>query len=332
MTTLAAGTTLPQQYAALLGGFTGVAMPADPACCIMVIAGESGSGKSSLLRSCPFSFIFNVDGTSCDTKVRGMVWPGVRSDGTPITADPRAPHDPEKGVPLGRPLDWQMILDKTKILIEMAQKDVPGRPKLVALDTLDVAVPMIEAHILNEWNTKYRRADEAMKTDFTDLHGQIAYPWRKNEIVQWISSLRAAGYGVCLCMHIGPKVIYEGNQAKKYLEAAWKLSDNLVYEIERLAEVIGVVEKNVVTTTTQQPVLINGAPVIDPVTKQPRITYQKGEQVSVSLTFESSSLNGLTKKRSGYPSRIPLPRINGWDEFAKIHQQFLQSMKDTANE
>jgi hypothetical protein len=323
MSTLAVGKTQHQMFEGL-GAFHNIAMPCNPMQALMILAGYSGTGTSALVRSCKEAFIFNVDGSSADTPARGWIWPGVRKDGTPITVDPRFPNDPDKGTPLGRPLVWQDIIDKTKILIQMAQQNVAGRPQMVVLDTLDVAYNLMQQHVLMEYNKTAEPGKE--KASFGDIHGKLAYPWLYETCTEWVLSLRQAGYGVCLTAHLGDRTIYLDGDRKEYKKDTWKLPENFVNVLERLCEVIGCVEREVTSSAVLKP-------VIDPKTgkqamngTQPKTTMVREEKTEVYLTFESEKMQGLTKKRSEYPDRIKLPRVGGWDLFMAEHNKFLQRL------
>lgn len=327
--TLAAGPTLDAKYAELLGAFTDVSLPCDPTQAIIVLCGRSGHGKSTFIRSCPGAFVLNADVSSASEHVKARIWPGVRRDGTPVSMNPQFPKDPEKGVPVGKSLTWPMIREKVDLLIKMGNESVPGRPRMVVLDTVDLAYRLVQLWMVEERNRL--NPDKSPISRFEDLFGKSAYPESYSYITEIAFDLRAAGYGVCFVYHLGDKTVYENENSKKYLTDVPVVHDNLWNSIYKHAEVVACVEMEMTKVAVQTPYKNpDGSPLLDPATKKPRMKTEHVEQATHFLTFEAGSLQGRTKKRAEIPARILLPKSDPWGAFEAAYKAADAASKPSA--
>lgn len=267
---LSAGKTLDERYVSALGAFRGV-MAVDPSCSFILAAGRTGSGKSSFFHSCPYAYVINIDCSSTPSRARAMIWPGVRSDGLPVEIDPSSsePTNPETGKPVT--LSWNLIDEKRKLLIELAQADVPGRPRLVVIDTIDTLVPLLEQHMVDEWNETY---PHNMKEDFGELGQGQQYGQLEDKLTEFIHSLRASGYGVAAVCHLGDKSFWakNGNERNRvFLQSVPKIRDNIWNTLISRAEIVAefrledrpiIIKKKVRTSTGQIKKGPDGKPII----------------------------------------------------------------------
>ena len=205
--TLSVGSVLEDRYRTLLGGFSGV-MAVDPTCNFMLIAGRTGSGKTSFFHSCSDAFVINADCSSTPSRASACIWPGVRSDGLPVEVDPSNPSD-EAESGMYAELSWERIREKKELLIQMAKDNVQGRPKIVVLDTVDSACPLIAAWMIEQWNEKH---PENQKSDFFDIGQGQQYREFEQELLSFALDLRHVGYGVAMVFHLGDRAYYENRQ------------------------------------------------------------------------------------------------------------------------
>lgn len=322
-TNLGGGRTMAEEMDLLLGGFQGEAFRCPPTQAISLIMGHGGEGKSTFVRSCKDAFIINCDCSSASTPPKARVWPAIRADGTPVVLGPKSGTDPQMGVPLGHPLNWNDIREKKAILIDIANRNVPNRPKMVVLDTLDTACRLLEPWIVTEYNRTCGVGKE--KKDFADIAAFDSYPARDREIESFVYDLRQAGYGVCLIAHLVDKIITLDNTIGKKTEIkdTWAITDTLFGKLHKLAEFVGVVEMENTQTYEEvprvdgsgKPVLVNGKPVTDKRPVKCRKCY---------LSFENGAYRGSAKARDEVPLRIELPKQDGWARFEEVYTQCTQ--------
>lgn len=325
--TLSAGMTLTEEWASQLGAFSGVSMPCHPTHAIMVVAGHSGHGKSTFFRSCPYAYVVNADCSSASEVTRALVWPGIRSDGTLVSANPSHPGNVDAGIPLGTSLTWPLIEEKKKILIQMAHKNVPNRPRIVVLDTVDLAYRLVQAWMVQTRNAELASKGSPPVSDFNELYGKSAWPESYAHIMNFIFDLRNAGYGVGLVYHLGNKDYYEGD-SKKRLTNVPLVPDNLWNNVYKHAEIVACVEQKFIKKPVAKILRdAKGNPVLDPQTKEPRTTTVVEEVTEHHLTFESGSLSTLTKKRAEMPSSILLSKQNPWADFENAYNLALAASK-----
>lgn len=309
---------MTSKYEGLLG-FAGVPMVSDPRHNFTIVVGRSGEGKSSFLQSGDRLFIINVDlSATTNRKPKAMIWPGVRSDGTPVEPNPEDPLNPAAGIPLS--LDYKTILSKRDLLVEMAKDEYPGRPTTVVVDTVDLMYPMLQ-----RW-----MADQAGKEEFGKLYGPDAWPESYQQVLDFVLFLRRVGYGVILAMHLGDKTIHIGEMKKEYLRDQPMVKDNLWNLLKPHADMIVAIEKETTKQAIKKPILdsVSGKPKINPTTKEPMTTTSFEEVVQHVLTIETTKHQGVLKKRVEIPDRIILPETDAFAVYEAAYRKAALALPD----
>lgn len=308
---LSAGSTLEQRYLSELGGFSGV-MSVDPTSALMLLAGRTGSGKSSFLQSCPSAYIINADCSSTPSRARALIWPGIRRDGRPVEIDPNSsdPSNPENGVPIS--IDWATILKKKELLIRLAEEDVPGRPQIVALDTVDTASRMVEEWMVAQWNEEH---PSNQKTDFGEIGQGQQYREMENHILNFALDLRRVGYGVALVFHLGDRSYYVERQ-RQIDRNVPRVRDQLWNAVIGVAEVVLQFDMTDEAYTKKVKLrnpdgsfkMKDGKPITKPITVTRRVCF-----VRDTPSAENPRINADIKSRWRHlPSVIRLDDRNPW--------------------
>lgn len=317
--TLAVGKTRAEQAIELddriaMLGFTDVIMQPRLDQLFMILAGRSGEGKSALLQSCPGAYIINSDISSTTTsgRPRARMWPGINPDtGQPVEPSLEAPGDPRRGNPFR--MSWAKILERKETLIQLATENVIGRPRLVALDTVDMSVDLIMQDMI---------ANEG-KASWEDLYGPSAWPKLYKAVVDFATDLRRVGYGVILSLHLGDRTLHLQGNSKEYLRDVPLITDNFFNQIRRFAEIVACVEME----NKQVPIMVtknspDGKPLLDANKKPIKVPSGKTTPRSeVYLSFVSEKMNNVAKKRAGLPDRIFLPKDNPWGAFEDAYNK-----------
>lgn len=307
------GRTVDQSYAAMLGGYSNVYMTVDPCNTLLVLAGRSGRGKSSLLQSCPYAYIINGDCSSTPKRLRAVMWPGVRRDGTPVEANPDAedPSDPEQGTPFV--LDWNACLRRKDMLIELSQSNQP-RPRLVALDTVDLIVPLVQQWLVDQHNAA---SPENVKERFDELDGRQAYPKLYEQIRNFGLQLKRAGYGFAWVFHLGDKTVYLSDKERKYLVDVPLVNSNLWDAVVAHAEVVAALDHRVENHVSDVEIKdASGKVKIDPRTKKPLTRTKTTKTTSVVMSMVPSGFNSDAKKRyASLPDELILSKDDPWSTY-----------------
>lgn len=301
-------------------GFTDIDGVPDLLHLRITIVGQMGSGKSRLWQFCPDALIINTDTSplSLDPgeKLRARMWPVRRkSDGRPVEPNPQFPHDPEKGTPIEK-LTWERILGVKDKLIELAARNAPGRPKAVVLDTVDMAVDMVQQYL----------ADKANKDSFNDLYID---KWNAmySQFDDFATQLHRAGYGVILVMHLGDKQITLNEKEKLHLHDVTLLPGNMWNYLRNFTDIVGaVIKERVETDVFADKLGPDGKPLIDPRTKR-KVRVATGKKTAVTkvwLAFEKNEkadMPGIIKARASLPSLILLPKNDPWGAFEAAYRK-----------
>lgn len=319
-------------------GFSGVSMVPGPTQLIAMIVGRSGKGKSYFLQDCPNAFIINTDLSSTPgkgKKPRASIWPGLRSDGTPVEPNPTAPSDPEQGIPVK--LTWKRVLEIRDSLIAMAKDNYAHRPRVVVLDTVDTALDLVRDYLVE---TAPPFKDGRKRTSFRDLNGKTAWPDAYDQIMHLARDLREAGYGFYFVAHLTDKyenesdlgtssaneVVSSDGPSRTLIRNTLQMSRGFQGRIEPLCELIGVVTAKNETHTEDKPMKMpNGDPIFDPATKQPRMQKVTREVQRHYLSFSPIEFAGVVKKRVPLPDAIPLDADAPWDSFDNAYRSATSS-------
>lgn len=265
--------------------------------CIVLISGYVGTGKSCLLHSNPDIYVLNLNRSSTPFPPKASLWPGVRSDGTPVEPDPNAtdPSDPEQGIPVT--VTWPMLEAKRDILLEMAKGAVAERPRMAGIDDLDTLFELATDHILYLWN---RDHPDNQKHDFGDIGQGNQYGDRSLLVQRFIESLYFAGYGVVITTRLTDMVVNDKatKQRTRYeMQPAIRAAD--------FTRIAGICDFVGITTTESRG---GGAAVAGRAPTPKRTVYL--------LSFDKSPENPEVKSRfPDMQATIELPRGNAWGAF-----------------
>lgn len=297
MTTLSGTTTKKQDLMATLG-FSGVRMIPGPSSCVMIVQGMSGRGKTTLMSSNPDAFILNLDlsSTPGDAAPQATVWPGLNSAGRPV--DPSPTGDPEDGKEIV--LDYDKVIAVIDTLCEAAEKQLPGRPKMVVIDTLDVLQQLIMDHLLEKQQELRLSTDK--KPDFYAI-GQRGWTVLSDKILSIVKRLRSHGYGVCIIMQVGEKWVNDGVSDK--LVQVRLVTPSVMKPLRTMAEMILTIDKQGRDKAVRENNKIVG--------KETVWTY--------TLSHTEKSLGGEGKTRRSLPETIELPVVGGWAKFEKVYAE-----------
>lgn len=304
------------------GSFQNVSMKPPLESLIGMILGKSGQGKSTLLQSFPGAFIFNLDlaGTSLDP-CKARIWPGIDKRTGEIVE--RARDGSLTPIPK---FHWGLVRTKIDMLLEMGRNKVPGRPRVVAMDTLDKVL----YYVLEEYCT-VRNVQRIKQV------GNSFDAW--DEIHSYIAKLpflfREAGYGFWWTAQLGDKMI-EAEPDKRQLQPDRPLlTDNFFSKIYPHCEVAGIVESRVVATTVHRPVL-------HPQTKQPIPIPGKPGKVKMQavavrearhfLEFDAAKYRNVAKRRGALPSSLEIyPAANAWEIFRAAYDKAVEEGEAALN-
>lgn len=309
MTSLASGSSLDQKYAGMLG-VTGEQCIPPPTNTSMLVIGRSNEGKSCFVQSCPGNFIINVDASSTtNPDLQAHLWPFVGNE------DGRL-YDHKGGEPIT--LTWEKVLEKVDLLCQMADDGWEGRPKMVTLDTVDTAIPLVQEYVVKHAKELRIRSDDAPDARYwNELHGPAAWEEAYSQITELRLRLRRAGYGVIFVMHLIPEKVFKLDDGTMKLQKNWpRVTENCWNRIYPESEVVVICQRKPITTTRVQKLIKPGTadePLIDPKTGQ-----QKEKKVSTTvekhvLSFTDSPF--IKKRRRAIEDTIVLSGNNGWKDY-----------------
>lgn len=278
-----------------LGGAANSTVRADPHGIYGFIVGESSSGKSFLLQSCPDAFIINCDETSVVThgNAPAQIWPLPDASG-------RFP-----------PFSWEAIQEQKAILIELAKANAP-RPRLVAIDSVTMLQRLLQRHIPPNAR-KYGLGDPVEYWRLID--GRSAYDVLYSLVLDLMTDLHNAGYGVWLIGHITPTKVPLGPDQTVFVPEL-NLGDGFwrrLYPIFELIVVANRVPTSRTVTTHVEVALDKSKPTA--LTRIPKTANITG--FDYTLTFQDPKYAGIVKGRGRLPSTITLPERDAWSYFVQ---------------
>lgn len=286
----------PQQKYPSLGGFTGVKMIAPCTGIAAFIAGRKGSGKSTLMQTCPDAFIFNLDGSStvADT-IEATIWPGIDPDTGQLLDAPGKPIH----------MTWDLCLSKINALKEASKKNLP-RPKIVVFDTVTAWSTLLEEYIPRNASRLIGGAD---KSSWNELDGRQAWSTMYSIITSAIMELRQHGYGVYVMGHIVDNVIPLGEDKNK-VEPQLAINKGLYKNIMWVFEMVGVMSKMSKAKFVDRTLSIGG-------TKKESIAY-----VEHTITVrDSGTYSEIVHKRVPTLDNVVVDATNGWSTFETAYNE-----------
>ncbi len=326
--TLAHGNTLDQSWLSQLG-YQNVSMVPPPTSTLMALCGRTGKGKSHLFQSCRNAYIYNFDlSPTSYPNPKAVIWPGIRSDGTPVEPDPANPSsDPEDGVPVS--LTWEKALEKRQILKRMAEENVPNRPRIAVMDTTDRAYDYLQQWMVDEYNRLYGSNLENPKTEFSQLYGPSAWPSSYRYMLNFGLGLQKSGIGFCWVFHLGDKTVHIDEKTKEVFHEIPLVTSNLWHTISANVSLVGCIEARKEMVHTKVPMLrSDGSPLMGTGNK-PRFKPVTESKTIRILTTDTTRLSEICKRRVDLPDEIVLSSKSPWDDF---EQAYLTAASKTDDE
>lgn len=303
-------TTSPTTLSSKYGNFGRVPNPAtpDPSRMFIVLVGPGGSGKTNFLMSVPGILSVNSD-----------LSPPPRPSSTAALPDcqffPALGDNAEPVDFAGNPITfrWEMIEELRVSLIDAAQKNLP-RPRAIALDSCSSAMRLLLDYVTrNPVTLNLVKPEEASRIrEFWHLHGPAAYGRAYDILVNFITSIRQAGYGVFLTFHITPTVMQIGeNQSVTVWEPA--TSPGAWSRIFPMADMVLPIRQ--LSRMKVEPVYaeVNGQRIKTGTRQTPELYY--------AMEFNNPSLINVTKRRVALPEMIELPAVDAWATFAAKYRE-----------
>jgi hypothetical protein len=322
--TLAVGNTVASKYGRL-GGLQNKRMVPPPSALLGAIVGFSNSGKSNLAQSHPDAFIFNTDlsSTTHHPIAKAMIWPGLDSQGRPCEQCSEGETGSYLDDNLGwiRPceLTWDAMLEKKKLLIEMARNNEP-RPSTIFIDTVfgavKVCMPWIakNAVSLGIWNG-------APVADFKQLYGESSYDRLYDEIISLGTELRKVGYGVYFVVHLAEKLVKRKGTAEREKETGFTITDNFWLRMFPMFEIVMEVDVITKTRATKIPpktVEIKGVKTV--IGKETTGTETYKQRVLI-VDSPDPDLARIVKQRIVMPGTFELPPQDAWAAFVELYNK-----------
>lgn len=199
---------------------------------------------------------------------------------------------------------WDTVVSLVNDLCAMAKSNTPGRPKMVALDTVDSLVSLAVSHVLDLYQKKARASNTTVPESFHDLNGQAAWGKVYDSIILLIKNLRQAGYGVWLTSNL--KEIFVKGTEDTQIRWDRSIPNGLWARIIGELDLVGVIsvaeahkikkspEGRVIGTTKEQQYILNF--------KEPE-------------NGDSRFGKYLKKRSSRAPASVTLPPLNGFQSF-----------------
>jgi len=308
-----------------LRGISGVPIVPPLSKQTMMIAGRTGVGKTAFIQSCPTGYIINTDLCGVTTPhFKATIWPAVSSDMRPCeAASPRevgAFKDEELSEQVGfdvwlKPVEmtWDAVLEQANILVSLAKQNVPDRPEIVFLDTVDSTIRMLQPWVAAKYG----------KDSFDALHGKLGWPAIWDEVTGLCRRLTAAGYGFVYVLHLTDKIVYE-NQEASILRNIPRITDNFSLQIQATCGICGVIDITEESCTEKVPLKDrNGNPILNAQGK-PRTRDRVVTERVHTLSFDAKVNRYAAKNRVGLTdflgaSKLRLPLDDGWGAFANAY-------------
>lgn len=290
--TMQKGRSVPQMYAAL-GAYTGY-VPRPVNSVVMLIMGDKGVGKSTLIEDNPHLLRFDLDRS-------GSSNPSPRCVSLP------AKHDKE--------VSWKWLMS----VVEQLIKDAKSNNKhfdTIAFDTIDRLVPILKSHV-----------SELKGQPFEDLDTRQAYGLIYDKIAEVVNELINCGYGIIATTHI-----CEDRKQVGYDKEIVEFDISMPPKVwRRIMAVFDVVVEAKIRTTVEVPMkpLLkkDGTPFLDSKTGEPKMTPGAPIETTkriITTIGSSEALNKKTMSRVPIPAEIVIPRVGGWDVFEAEYNEAVE--------
>lgn len=299
---MASGQVPVKKYSRLGGSVGRGVLP--PSKITAFLFGLPGEGKSFLIQSCPDMFIQNMDCSSTTPRnPKAQIYPEIRNGQVFL------------GEGVKEVYDYDHVVAQKKILLEMSQTKDPNRPLAVGYDSLSAWIRMA-CH----WTVKHAVAFGLSKEpvdNWRQLNGMSAWDLVYNEIVDTITDLRNAGYGVYVIGHVVNARIPLGEDLFTVVPEL-TITDNFwkrLYSVFELSALVCKSQKTVTRETTET------IKVRDQVITRPKV--ETAQEDEYTLTVSKADLAGLAKSRV-LKSPIVLPKEGTWEAFEKAYSEAIE--------
>jgi hypothetical protein len=292
MHTLSAGESVTAKYGSF--GATGKVHFNTPLNSVVIYCGLPKQGKSRFIQGYPGSFIINTD-LGPQYHPHCQMWPHMSDNPDmpgPINAD---------GVPIS--FTWESVREVEAKLLEAAKLKKP-RPRVIHIDSLTTAYLMVQQWVAEKLGFK----------SFGDVtESRRAYDAAYSEIVRFIDTLKKAGYGVGVIVHLTYiSIPVDDGKTTQKLDVA--LTDGLYKRLFPLADLmIGVSSYEFSKPVTKTVKLADGK----------TITKQATESVPLlRLQCTQSGLEKVYGRRVQLPESFDVPNDStSFVEFLKTYDQ-----------
>lgn len=286
------------------GGYTGRAIK-KPEELFCLVASFPGRGKSTFIESCPYALRVDFDhaGTS-HSNPKSVTIPS---------------HD-------NKSWGFNEFIDLVDKLVEDAKNNVPERPKIIAIDTLDSLIGLTISAVLELERERVRKKNESVSDhmelpkSFHDLQGKRAWGMVYDSIAIQLDRLRLQGkYGVWLFAHfVESKVPIDDNISQIAYDlgmgALWKrVSGDL--------DMVAVLEE-VPTTDIEKR--------IDPVSGKEVTRFKTERVLACHGSIVDPRYAKVLKARGAVPHRTALSKSDGWGDFVKQYENSVNTQASQA--
>lgn len=304
--TLRTGKTLAQQYADL-GAYDGY-KPKPLDSLVILLAGDPGSGKSTLLESNPNLLRLDFDNAATSN---------------PLS---RCATVPAFGKTVG--MDFYRTVHAR--LLDDAKRQAPGRPSVIAIDTVDRLV----SYLIEE-------LEKQREKSFYDMHGKEAWGMVYDRAIVFIEELHRAGYGVICTTHVGDiskDVRDSKGQVVEITEKGLTTQKGLLKRLKKHLDMSAIMVRSTKEITKFEDRKDRKGNIIyrgEGADRKPeRIKVGVEERMIHSLVFEPMTKELANaedaKNRVNLRGRVDLSHTEGWADFLAGYDKAVAEMRAVA--
>lgn len=269
----------------------------------MLLFGMHGAGKTHFIESHGAAYILNFDGREASNpRGQAMKFPVISGDsGQALDGEGR------EFVP-----SWQDFKQEIDSLLSLA-KSGSERPETVVLDS----IKGMTNHLVR-WippNADKIGISSVPQNEWKDLHGPAAYDYMYTAIMNTITGLSNAGYGVWVTAHVINKVISVGERSgEEVLDV--NLPEGLWKRLYGCFDIVSAIVRNQVSTTkkveTQK--TVNGKTIN--FTRNVPVTKNQ-----VCFSVRHDRMEGTLASRVPLPELIELPEVGGFEYLQGVYDE-----------
>lgn len=273
----------------------------------MMVGGRKNSGKSTMLDSCPYLIRFDFDRQAGpNAKGRSTILPGLNRP----------------------PLNWDECHKIQTAIIEEKVRN-PSKPCVVAFDTVDSMLLMLQSAYLAETNEMRAARKMELVSDFSELDTQKSYGTVYNRMWAFTQKFLANNIGVVWVTHILDQT-FTGDDRREYTAPVFSLRGTLRDKVIGHADFMFAVESTQMTKTLLEPRTgADGKPMTDAAGKVMMRPTGTTEQFVSSAVFRSPKQAKYDLKAPpNMPGQISdLTLENGWDTIKEAYEAARKGVK-----